>query len=119
MLKLKTKTEFQVPYKRTTIPAIVRMVLDSIYIDANNVTVKGYYYYIDADNNIIMLDTIEKMTLKSDVVLAEDNLLPELVSHTHLFDNINQRLFELTMINLSQEGDLNYGTTVTDWETDI
>ena len=61
MLKLRTKTEFTVPTERGTTSAIVRLIIDKLEIDINNITAKGYYYYFDADGVFHQLDKIDKM----------------------------------------------------------
>jgi predicted transcriptional regulator len=118
MLKLKTTSQFTVPIERGTIQSIVRMSIDNICIDENNIRVVGYYYRIDENENIIVLSKIDKLILKEQYEAIEANL-SELTSNESLFSNFNQRLNELTFILLQMEETTNYGTYATSWEADI
>ena len=117
MLKLRTKTEFTVPTERGTTEATVRLIIDKLEIDVNNITAKGYYYYFDVDDVFHQLDKIDKMYLWSDVATVESGL-STLSSNTNLFTNLSQRLTEFTFFNLGLEAGTNYATTATDWELD-
>jgi len=116
MLKLRTTTEFTVPTERGVTQSIIRMSIDGIECDINNIRVKGYYYRIDNDA-IIVMSKIDKLILKSDYEAIEANLAA-LESTTSLFANFNQRLTELTFILLQMEETTNYNTLSTDWEID-
>ena len=117
MLKLKTKTEFTVPTERGTTSSIVRLIIDKLEIDINNITAKGYYYYFDADGVFHQLDKIDKMYLWSDVAMVESGL-PTMPSNSNLFTDLSQRLKEFTFFNLGLEAGTNYNTAASDWEVD-
>lgn len=118
MLKLKTKTEFEVPVKRGVVTAIVRLIIDGLFIDKNNVTAKGYYYYIDENNQVIQLPDgqVNKLMLISDIRQLEPSL-PAITSS--FFDEITiQRLKEFVFLDLQSANGSNYGALSTDWEID-
>jgi len=117
MLKLKTTTEFQVPYGRGFKSAIVRMILDDLIIRKNGVTTTGYYYILDENNNVVQLDKIDATTLKEQIWLAEA-VLPEMESSTDFYANAEQRLLQFVMLRLTQEAGVNYGTVASDWVID-
>lgn len=118
MLKLRTKTAFNVPKDRGFIPVIVHLIVDSIMFDVNNATVKGYYYYIDTSGNVVMLDDFNKVISWSIITQTEIYVLQSITS-PNLFDIVKQRLKDFTMLQLEQENGKNYGTVSTDWEEDI
>ena len=120
MLKLKTKTEFtvEVPGKREIRSVIVRLIIDGLRMDVNNVVPSGYYYFIDENNNVIKLDDIvQNPFLWSDIAQLE-TVLPVLESPTSLFTDLMQRLGNFVNYKLHSEGRSNYGTTDTDYEID-
>lgn len=118
MLKLKTKTEFPVANGRNIKNVIVRLIIEGLAMDKNNVIPKGYYYYFDENGQVVLLDRIvENPILWSDIALIEQGL-PELSSSTNLCEDLMQRLTELVFFKLHQEGGTNYGTTDTDYEID-
>lgn len=118
MIKLKTKTEFQIPTKRGVIQGIVRLIIDKLEIDTNNIIAKGYYYFIDENGQIVQLDMINTMQQWENIEYAEHNALGSLQSSENLKDNILQRLNEFTFYQLQLENGENYGTYVNDWEID-
>lgn len=116
MLKLKTTGEFLVPDGRGVKSVIVRLIIDSLFQDKNNVIAKGYYYYINENNEVEVLDKIEKLMLISDIRELEPSL-PALSSI--YFDEVTlQRLTQFTFFSLQQENGTNYGTAASDWEID-
>jgi len=119
MLKLRTKTPFTVPCGRGTKEVIVRLIIDKLEIDENNVNVKGYYYYIDELESVIRLDTIsENPYLWEDISVTETDL-SVLESTVNIKPNLIQRLKEFTLLKIESEPLENYGTIHTDWELDI
>ena len=119
MLKKRTKTEFQIPTKRGIVTGIIRLIIDRLEINANNVIAHGYYYYFDTEQNVVVLDRFSPIKQLSDVFLAEQYVLGDLISNKHVFENIIQRLDELNVIQLTEEDGENYGTSPSDWELDI
>lgn len=117
MLKLKTKTQFTAPTDRGSVITIVRLIIDKLEVDINNITPKGYYYYNDEEGKLVQ-KKINAMKLWQDVRTAEDSL-PALESTSYLYDNIIQRLGEFTFLQLMIEAGVNFGTVSTDWEIDI
>ncbi len=118
MLKLRTKTEFTVPTERGTTTAIVRLIIDKLEIDINNVIPRGYYYFFDAENVFHKLDDISSNPiLWSDIDLIDDSFA-DLVSSTDIKADLMQRLTELTFAKLSMEAGTNYGTSASDYEID-
>jgi hypothetical protein len=116
MLKLRTKTEFDIPTKRGVINGIVYMIVDKIEVDTNNISPKGYYYYLDENNQPVKLDDIKGLKEWAIVEQVEQNMLSELTSTVSLQANLQQRLQEFTMLQLQQESGENYGTLASDWE---
>lgn len=121
MLKLKTKTEFQVPSGRGTISVIIRLIVESVFINKNYAKVEGYYYYNDENNSAIVLSRFgqSSMVLREDLTNLEQNLLTVLPSTKETFLNLDHRSKELTLLTIKSEYPINYNTTDTDWEDDI
>lgn len=122
MLKLKTKTEFQVPFERGVKSVIVRMITSNFsLIDINNIKVEGYYYFLDENNLVRKLSDFGENSFKqwSEIEQIENAMLGPLESNVSLKSNILQRLKELTFMQLQQESGENYGTTASDWEEDL
>lgn len=125
MLKLKTKTEFQVPHDRGVKSVIVRMIISHFsMIDINNIKLEGYYYFLDEQGNAVKLPNSDfgqnAMKQWSDIEALENaNIVSVFESTKNLKSNLLQRLKELTLIQLQQEAGENYGTIVSDWEEDI
>lgn len=116
MLKLKTKTAFTAPTERGTINTVIRLIVDGLFMDQNNITPQGYYYYYDENGDII---TKKINAMKQwDFVNAAESSLPVLESNIHLYDNVIQRLTDFTFYQLGVEESLNFGTTASDWEID-
>ena len=121
MLKLKTNKTFNVPSGRGTIETTVRLIVESIGFDKNNVKVNGYYYYLDATNQVVKLDNFgnNSMIQKETLDYLEENVLSQLTSTKSTFINLFQRIKELTLMQIEQEAPENYGTYATDWVDDI
>jgi len=117
MLKLRTKTSFNVPFERTTTSAIVRMIVESITFDVNNSTVIGYYYYYNENDNVVKLDDFKFITSWTIINAIENNIL-EPITYPNIKDIVLLRLQEFTMLQLQVENGKNYGTNDTDWEID-
>jgi len=118
MLKLKTKTEFPVANGRNIKNVIVRLIVESLAMDRNNVIPKGYYYYFDENGQVVLLDRIvENPILWSDIALIEQGLAP-LQSATSLYSDLMQRLGQLVNYKLHAEGNTNYGASDEDFEID-
>ena len=118
MLKLKTKTEFTARTDRGFIQTIIYFIIDGIFIDKNNITPKGYYYWYDSDGK--MYDSkISEPTLLQNVKLAENNnVVPLLKSNKNIEDNLIQRLKEFTKLQMISEEPNNFGTVADDWIED-
>lgn len=122
MLKLKTNKEFQLSNDRGTIGAVVRLIVDCISMNKNHIKVEGYYYYYDENNNVVLppnskfgsASLIPKETLE----YLEANVLANFGNPKDSYLAIKQRLYEITMIQLSQEAYQNYGTVSDDWIID-
>lgn len=124
MLKLRTKTAFNVPDGRGVKSVIVRMITSHFsMLDINNVKVEGYYYYLDENQNVVKLSDFGQNSMKLwDDITALENMegspLADFASARNLKSVIIQRLTELTFLQLMQEETANYGTVVSDWEVD-
>lgn len=122
MLKLKTNKEVQLPNDRGTIGAVARLIVDCISMNKNHIKAEGYYYYYDENNNVVLppnskfgnASLIPKETLE----YLEANVLANFGNPKDLYLAIKQRLYEITMIQLSQEAYQNYGTVSDDWIID-
>jgi len=120
MLKLRTKTAFTIPAKRGVTNSIVRLIIDGLKIDNNNIVASGYYYFYDENGDVVKLDDIAGTPMLWDnIEAAEFNLLPALESTANLKDNIMQRLTEFVFIRLQEENGVNYATIRADWEIDL
>ena len=62
MLKLRTKIVKTVAFGRATKEVIIRFIIDKIEIDKNNISAKGYYYYLDENNSIVILSQLGTLT---------------------------------------------------------
>ena len=120
MLKLKTTTQFQVPTQRGVVTTTVRLIVNSIKMETNNVYVEGYYYAFDANGAMIHKSDFGGNSMKQweDIELAENNILPDLSSVKNLKANAVQRLEELLKAQITAEYPDNYGTTGNDWVID-
>jgi len=119
MLRLKTKTEKQVPYGRGVTTAIVHLIIDELRVNRNNATGIGYYYYYNQSNEVVKLSEIKTVTEIPLFTEIETNLLAPLESSQNLFPNLKQRLKETTLMNIAQENGESYGITPQDLEDDI
>jgi hypothetical protein len=119
MLKLRTKTEFPIPLKRGVIQGIVRLIIERLEIDINNIRAIGYYYYLDENNSVEKLDDIKSFEQWETILVTEQNLLNPISSQISLEAVLKQRVIEFTMLQLTKESGENYGTTPDDWEEDI
>lgn len=118
MLKLKTKTEFTAPTDRGTVQTTIRFIIDGLFIDKNNITPKGYYYWYDEDGKMYQRH-IKDITLLETVKQLEDNsVVPLLKSNINIYDNVIQRLGELTHLQITAEEKKNFGTLANDWVED-
>ena len=118
MLRLKTKTEKQVPFERGFKNAIVHLIINDLHINRNNVKGTGYYYYINENEQIIKLSDIKTNTEIALFEQIENNFLEPLASTQNVFINVLQRLKETTLMNITQEQGESYGITVEDLEDD-
>lgn len=124
MLKLKTKTEFQVIDGRSIKYVIIRMITSHIsLLDINNVKVEGYYYYINEEGQVIKLSDFGANSLKLwDDITALENMpespLLDFSSNRNLKTVFMQRLKELTFLQLQIEEMDNYGTIASDFIID-
>ena len=64
MLKLRTKTNFPIPTKRGVIQGIVRLIIERLEIDINNIVAIGYYYFLDENNAVVKLDDAKSLNFK-------------------------------------------------------
>ena len=119
MLRLKTKTEKQVPFERIFKSVIVHLIIDKLEVTKNNVIGVGYYYYLDENGSIVKLDTIETFTPLELFEQIENNFLSDLESTKNVFYNVKQRLKETTLMNIAQEEGESYGIIPTDLEDDL
>jgi hypothetical protein len=118
MLKLKTKTEFTAPTDRGVVQTTIHFIIDGVFIDQNNITPRGYYYWYDEAGKIYQRH-IGDPTLLENVKLAEDNgVVPSLASTVSIYANIIQRLGEFTHLQMLAEETENFGTLASDWEVD-
>ena len=121
MLKLKTNKTFIVPSERGVVEVVVRLIVENITFDRNNAKVNGYYYFFNANNEVVKLDTFGAGSLvqKETLDYLEDNVLSQFESTKSTFSNLKQRLKELTLVQIEQEAPENYGTYAADWVDDI
>ena len=121
MLKLKTNKTFNVPSGRGAVEVVVRLIVENIFFDKNNVKVNGYYYYLDANNQVIKLDSFGANSLiqKESLDYLEENVLSQFQSTKSTFANLFQRIKELTLMQIEQEAPENYGTYAADWIEDV
>ena len=119
MYRLKTNAEFTAPTDRGTVQTVIRFIIDGLFIDRNNVTPKGYYYWYDAEGKIYQRH-IKDATLLETLKAAEDNnVVPALQSSVNIYANVVQRLGELTHLQMLSEEGQNFGTVAADWIPDV
>lgn len=130
MLKLKTKTQFNVPDSRgNENMVIIRMIASHCSnLDINNIKIEGYYYYLSDENDINSVVKIpnsefgqSSMKQWSDITALENmpnSPLVDLCSTRNLLDVFLQRLKELTHLQMIQEAGKNWGTIASDWVED-
>lgn len=116
MIHLKTKKEFKVPTKRGNKDGIIYLIIDKLEFDRNNITAKGYYYYKDENDAVVVLDYVNKTFQWETITEIEENMLNPLESVISLRANAFQRLSEFIWVILTQESGENYETIVEDWE---
>jgi len=115
MLKLKTTKEFTAPTERGTVQTPIYFIIDGLFIDQNNITPKGYYYWYDEAGNICQRH-IKDITLLSTVKQLEDNgTVPVLASTVNIYSNVIQRLKELVHLQMTSEEPNNFGTVASDF----
>lgn len=121
MVKLKTNKAFNVPSGRGVTAVVVRLIVENVFFDKNNVKVNGHYYYLDSNNQVVKLDNFGTSSLikKETLDYLEENVLPVLESEKSTFANIFQRTKELTLMQIEKEAPENYGTYAADWVDDI
>lgn len=119
MLRLRTKTEKQVPFGRGFKNVIIHIIIDRLEVDKNNLRGVGYYYYIDDDGVTIKLSDIGEPVPVEYYSQIENNYLPPLPSAQDSFVNIKQRLRETTLLNIEAEQGVSYGILPSDLEDDI
>lgn len=119
MLKRRTKTEFPVYSDRGALIGnhIIRLIVDKLEIDINNVIYSGYYYRLGESGEVIILSKIGGLWQISDIEAAEPQLAA-LGSDIFCFQNVLQRLKEVNKIQMTQEAGQNFGTQPNDWEDD-
>jgi hypothetical protein len=120
MYKLKTTSEKQVPDERGFVMAIVRLVIDRIEIDNNNIKASGYYYRLGENNEVIKLSELGNSAFKlwDEVEQVENAYLENFDSTKSLKANILQRVKEFTHLQLAEESGQNWGIIVQDWVED-
>lgn len=121
MIQLKTNKEVTIPTERGTKQGIVRLIIDRIELDNNNIKAMGYYYHLEDNGTIKKLSEFgnNSMVQWETLNYLEANLLQPFESQIHLKENMLQRLKEATLLQIDKEAYENYGTIAEDWEDDI
>ena len=121
MIQLRTNKEVTIPIERGTIQGIVRLIIDKVELDNNNIKAMGYYYHLEENGTIKKLSGFgnNSMVQWETLNYLEANLLQPFQSETYLKENILQRLKEATLLQIDKEAYENYGTIADDWEDDI
>jgi len=121
MIRKNTKAPVKIYGERGIVKAeaVMNMVIDSVYLHKNIVFVNGYYWYLDANGEIVR-DSIIKHSLDRGTLEAlETANLEKLPATQHLYASVEQRLAELTVITLQIESGENYDTVPNDWEDTV
>jgi len=116
MIQKQTKSQFPILDKRNKVIGnyIIYLKVEDISFNESNVNVNGYYYYINEDSSIYMLDRFNRNLLWEQIENVELSLQP--LDTISLKEAMNQRIGEFTDIQLMLESGENYGTTYEDWE---
>ena len=118
MVKFKTKTEFPVyDIRQQEIGRfILRFIVNSITADNNGITYSGFYFYKNADDKDVVIDSFSFPKSWDIISQAETELSP--LQGQHLFPLFKQRIVEFTYIQQQLESGTNWGTIATDWIED-
>lgn len=116
MIQKQTKTSFPILDKRNKIIGnyIIHLKVEDIYFNESNVNVNGYYYYINDNESVVLLDRFNINLSWEQIDNVELSLQP--LDTTSLKNTLSQRIEEFTDIQLMLESGENYGTTYDDWE---
>ena len=119
MVKLKTNREIALFDKRQNSIGTftIRLRVTEISANANGAVANGYYFYINDDENEILLDNFATQFSWENVALAESQLQP--LPTNSLRDAFIQRIVEFSFIQQQIESGSNYGTVYEDWEIDL
>lgn len=99
----------------------IYLTIENLYMDSNNITAKGYYYYkktetideIEVETIIKLRDTTTLMNWDM-VAYVEGTQLPP-IDTSQLKDAVLERILQFTVIQLTMEDGQNFGTTIGDW----
>jgi hypothetical protein len=115
----KTKTAINFPFGREIKNSVLYYTVEKVSVDANNlIPERGYYYFIDENNNPVTVSETKGTVILISNLEALEATLPVLISDTHLISNLNQRIEEMFyfQIDLDAQNGLSFGTTSDDWE---
>lgn len=115
MITLKTTQTYSVPFNRQYRMEFVYLTIERIEMDINNVTPIGYYYFIDENGMVNKLNDIARTPLLWETIFSMEGFLDSLGDTIHLKPNVLQRLYEITLTQLQQEGTSNYGINPDNW----
>jgi hypothetical protein len=118
MYRLKTNGNFIAPIDRGTVSTVIRFIIDGLFIDKNNITPKGYYYWYDESGKIYQRHIGDITLLETVKQLEDSETVPSLQSNVNIYDNVIQRLGELTKLQMIAEEGQNFGTLASDWVID-
>jgi hypothetical protein len=100
----------------------IYLTIENLYMDRNDITAKGYYYYktieIIDEVEVEIITTLRPTTVKMSwdmVSYVEGTQLPPIDS-PQLLNAVLERVMQFTVIQLTIENGQNFGTTVEDWD---
>jgi hypothetical protein len=116
MITKQTKTPFPILDKRgkPIVEFIIYLKVVELIINEANITVNGFYYYKDEQEEIIVLDKFSEF-FTWDIISAIEMILQPLDTIS-LMEALLQRMNEFTDLQIQSESGQNYGTLYTDWE---
>ena len=116
MITLITKSEHKLPLPLLRISVVTKayLVVEEITLTKRGARTKGHYYCYHEGGKHWLSDINNKIIPKEQIFALETQLKDP--TSTHLFDIATQRIKELTMVQLQEEGLENYEIPPSDWE---
>lgn len=122
MHRLKTNTAKTVADPRTqfttSVTEVVRLTVEKHEIMSQNVVVRGKYFFLDDNNDPVVLSQFDSAPKASADIIALENTLPDLTSAKSSLAGIYERTPALTMATLEAQNPKKYGIETNEWVED-